>query len=507
MKHTVLPSLVLFGSAALLAQSCAKESADAPAAEPVVAEAVAAVQDAAAQAAEAAAPVVEAVKEAAAEAPAAAEAAVEEVKEAVAPVVEAVKEAAAEAPAAAEAAVEEVKEAVAPVVEAAGEAAAEASAAAEAAVEEAKEAAAPTVAPAVAVRIDGADAITVDELDEMAEGIFRQYARQIPPEMAERARADIRRRAMQNLIDQRILCAEAVKQGLSLDPAEKLEALAEMTGMTNLETVALVQGIPPEKFDRMFSESLLASKLVSLQTNDVAEPTDEAAKARFDEIVKDHPEAAHMPDQVTAAHILVMAQKDSVTPEEDAAALAKINSIRERALAGEDFGALAKEFSEDPGSKDNGGEYTFGRGRMVPEFEKAAFEQEIGVVGEPVRTSYGYHILKVSKRSLEHDVTFEEVADTIKDGLRREAVAEKIQSYVKSLRDAAQVEVVEKAVVSEPIAVPLQPAAEPEVPAAEPEAPAAEPEAPAAEPEAPAEPAPAAEPPAAEPAPEAPAAE
>ena len=356
---------------------------------------------------------------------------------------------------------------------------------------------APAAEEAIAARIDGAAPVTVAELDEMTDGIFRQYAKQIPPAMAEQARADIRRRAMQNLIDQRILCAEAARQGVTIDAAEKLEALAEMTGgITNIETAALISGTSPEKFDRMFSESLLASKLVSLQTNGIAEPTDEAAKARFDEIVKEHPEAAHMPDQVTAAHILVMAKKDSVTPEEDAAALAKINSIRERALAGEDFGALAQEFSEDPGSKDNGGEYTFGRGRMVPEFEKAAFEQEIGVVGEPVRTSYGYHILKVSQRTLEHDVTFEEVADTIKEGMRREAVAEKVQSYVKGLRDAAKVEIVERAVVSEPIAVPVPPPA-PEAPAAE--TPAAEPAAPET---------PAAEAPAAEPAaPETPAAE
>jgi parvulin-like peptidyl-prolyl isomerase len=317
----------------------------------------------------------------------------------------------------------------------------------------------------------------------MADGIFARYAAQIPPAMVERARADIRKSAMQNLIDQRLLVAEAAKLGVTLSDAEKLEALSEMTGgVTNLETIALMQGISPEKFERMFSESVLATKVVNLQTNGIADPTPEEAKARFEKIVAEHPEAARMPEEVRAAHILVMAKKDSVTPEEDAAALAKINSIRERALAGEDFGALAKEFSEDPGSKDNGGEYTFGRGRMVPEFEKAAFEQEIGVVGEPVRTSYGYHILKVSKRTIGHDVTFEEVEKTIVEGLRREAVMEKIQAYVKSLRDAATIEIVEKAVVSEPIAIPV-PAPAPEAPAEPaPEAPAeAAPEAPAAE--------------------------
>jgi len=334
------------------------------------------------------------------------------------------------------------------------------------AAEPAAEAAAPAAEEAVAVRIDGKTAITVAELDEMADGIFARYAAQIPPAMVERARADIRKSAMQNLIDQRILVAEAAKLGVTVSDAEKLEALSEMTGgVTNLETIALMQGISPEKFDRMFTESLLATKVVNLQTNGIADPTPEEAKARFDKIVAEHPEAARQPEEVRAAHILVLVDKGAPA-EDDAAALAKIKGIRDRALAGEDFGALAKEFSEDPGSRNNGGEYTFGRGRMVPEFEKAAFEQEIGVVGEPVRTSYGYHIIKVSQRTPGHDVTFEEVADTIKEGMRREAVAEKVQAYVKGLRDAAKVEIVEKAVVSEPVAIPVPPPA-PEAPAAE----------------------------------------
>ena len=344
------------------------------------------------------------------------------------------------------------------------------------AAEPAAEAAAPAAEEAVAVRIDGKAAITVAELDEMADGIFARYAAQIPPAMVERARADIRKSATQNLIDQRLLVAEAAKLGLSVTPEEKFEALSEMTGgMTNLETIALMQGIAPEKFDRMFTESVLATKVVNLQTNGIADPTPEEAKARFDKIVAEHPEAARQPEEVRAAHILVLVDKGAPA-EDDAAALAKIKGIRDRAVAGEDFGALAKEFSEDPGSKDNGGEYTFGRGRMVPEFEKAAFEQEIGVVGEPVRTSYGYHILKVLERREAKDVAFEDVEKTILEGLRREAVMEKIQAYVKSLRDTATIEIVEKAVVSEPVAIPV-PAPAPEAPAEAtqaPEAPAAE---------------------------------
>ena len=163
-----------------------------------------------------------------------------------------------------------------------------------------------------------------------------------------------------------------------------------------------------------------------------------------------------MPEQVTAAHVLVLVPKDAPA-EEDAAALAKINGIRDRALAGEDFGALAAEFSEDPGSKDKGGVYTFGRGRMVKPFEDAAFSQPIGEVGPPVRTNYGYHILKVLERSEPRTLAFEDVREGIAAALRREAVDAAFQKHLRELRDAARIEFVADAVVSDPVEIPPAP--------------------------------------------------
>lgn len=338
----------------------------------------------------------------------------------------------------------------------------------------APEAPAPAAAAeeAVAVTIDGKPAITVAELDEMTGSVLRQYGSQIPPAMLDRAREDIRRRCTQQLIDQRLLVAEAAKLGVTVSPEEKLEALSDMTGgITNLETVALMSGTTVEQFDRMFSESVLAAKVVAMQTNGVAEPTEEDAKARFDQIVKDHPEAKHADEKVRASHILVKAEQGKATPEEDAAALAKITALRERALAGEDFAQLARENSDCPSGARGGDLGEFGHGQMVPEFDKAAFEQPVGEIGEIVKTSFGYHIVKVTERNEAKDVEFDDVKETILDGMRREAVAERIQSFLKGLRDAAKIEIVEKSVVSEPVAVPLKKI---EIAPAPEEAPAAE---------------------------------
>ena len=79
-----------------------------------------------------------------------------------------------------------------------------------------------------------------------------------------------------------------------------------------------------------------------------------------------------------------------------------MGEILARAKKGEDFAALAKQYTEDTGSKENGGLYEdFGRGKMVKPFEDAAFSVPVGQISDIVETTYGYHIIKVENRKKE----------------------------------------------------------------------------------------------------------
>ena len=132
-----------------------------------------------------------------------------------------------------------------------------------------------------------------------------------------------------------------------------------------------------------------------------------------------------VPEQVSASHILVKVDP-SGGPEADAKAKAKAESLLARAKAGEDFATLAKANTDDPSGKENGGQLPpFGRGQMVPEFEKAAFEMKPGEIRGPIKTSFGYHVIRLAAKTSPTTRTLEEVRPSISGDLaERKAFAE-----------------------------------------------------------------------------------
>ena len=133
------------------------------------------------------------------------------------------------------------------------------------------------------------------------------------------------------------------------------------------------------------------------------------------EYYRTHEKEFAKPEEVKAAHILIRpATQDDAGWQ---AALAKANEVYAKATArGADFGALAKQYSEDPGSKDAGGDLGwFARGRMVKEFEDAAFSLKPGEISHPVKSQFGYHIIKLEDRHAAGQRSLDEVRATIEN--------------------------------------------------------------------------------------------
>ena len=163
--------------------------------------------------------------------------------------------------------------------------------------------------------------------------------------------------------------------------------------------------------------------------------TDSALQAEFQQ---------RQPDaQVRARHILFRIPQNA-TPQQRDSVIGLAQSIREQAVTGMDFAALARQHSQDPGTAEQGGDLGFfGRGQMVGPFEEAAFSLEPGQVSELVETPYGFHIIRVEERQLPD-------FETNREGFRQQLImaraAEAEEAYVSRLTDSLNIRVEDGAI-------------------------------------------------------------
>jgi peptidyl-prolyl cis-trans isomerase C len=163
--------------------------------------------------------------------------------------------------------------------------------------------------------------------------------------------------------------------------------------------------------------------------------TDEALRKIYDEQVKPMGAA----EEVRARHILFRA--DPKDEKAQAAAQARAQAALERIKKGEDFAAVASELTEDPSGKQNGGDLDyFTKDQMVPEFANIAFQMSPGQVSNPIRTPFGWHIIKLEDRRNRPVPEFEKVRQQIEAFLVRRGQSE----LITQLREKAKIERLDK---------------------------------------------------------------
>lgn len=184
--------------------------------------------------------------------------------------------------------------------------------------------------------------------------------------------------------------------------------------------------------DRLKSKRAL-EKLIESKGN--LEITEEKAKQFYDKNQRFYLEKAG----VKASHILVKVPKKA-TPQQEQAAMAKIKLIQKELKKGADFASVAKKMSEGP-SKTRGGDLGFfGKGQMVKPFQEAAFKMKVGNVSGPVRTRFGYHIIKVTGKRDERKKPFKEVKEQIKKSLKNKQFFQERRKLIQGLKTSAKVQ-------------------------------------------------------------------
>jgi len=291
------------------------------------------------------------------------------------------------------------------------------------------------------------------QLDEVMIGYKSAAAARgqaIPPEQA----TMIEQQVLDRLIQIQLLMAKATDADKTAGKAtteRRLDAIKTRAGsQERLDLQLKSVGTSQEQLQKKMTEEATAESVLERELKLTASDKD------VEKYYNDNPSKFEQAEMVRASHIL-FATKDlkteqDLSADQKAAKKKAAEDVLKRARSGEDFAKLAKEYSDDPGSKDTGGEYTFARASadpqhaMVQEFETAAFSLKTNQISDIVTTQFGYHIIKLLEKIPAKKIELAKVTSDIKDYLKTEQLKERQQEYrdlVTKLKKDAGVEILD----------------------------------------------------------------
>lgn len=226
---------------------------------------------------------------------------------------------------------------------------------------------------------------------------------------------------LNNLLIAKTLAADARKAGIEREPATVQRVALEMDRFLSQLQIQRIEEAAGREFDAQGAQML--------------------AKAKERYLVET--ERYRVPENVAVSHILF-----STKTRTDDAARALAQEARGKLVAGADFAALAREVSEDPTAKENGGHLDFfSAGKMDPAFSKAAFAMKnVGDLSEPVKSRYGYHIIRFEGRHEARKLTFDQVKPQIMAELRKSYVDDKREARIGAILNDPSLKVNQAAV-------------------------------------------------------------
>ena len=294
--------------------------------------------------------------------------------------------------------------------------------------------------PGNALRVNG-----IDVSYQRFMGVYQEYQR--TQGIAIGARGDqlprlkeIRKQAMDLLVDQELVRQAAEAKGIRVTEEEVQAAYAEVSEpFDNAREFALrleTEGFTEDSYREHLRRMIQAKKYLDAIRAEVATVSDEQLETFY----RENKSRLTLPEQVRVRHIL-LSWKPLGKPDDRAALYEQLRAIRDRAVAGEDFAALAGEYSDDATRVDGGDVGLFSRGEMVPAFEEMAFSLKPGEISDIVERPFGLHILKLEEHQDARLLPLAEIRDQLRDYIAVEAMESAVKREYERLRQHANIEI------------------------------------------------------------------
>jgi peptidyl-prolyl cis-trans isomerase C len=294
----------------------------------------------------------------------------------------------------------------------------------------------PAQLPDVLARVNG-DAISKADFDRALKSIEERAGGPIPAER----RDEIYRQLLDQLVGLRLLSQEVKTRNVTVPDGDVDKRVAEISKQFASEDVfkqmLAAQKVSYDKFRDDQRQDLAINKMLS----DALASKVTATPEQVDDFYKKNPERFKQGERVRASHILVAVPQnaDAATKEK---ARTKAEGLLKKIKAGEDFAALAKQNSEDPGSAVQGGDLGFFTpGQMVPQFNDVAFKLAPGAVSDLVETQFGFHIIKVVDKQTARTIPLDEVRPQVQQFLETQNRQRETAAFLAGLKAKGKIEI------------------------------------------------------------------
>lgn len=287
-------------------------------------------------------------------------------------------------------------------------------------------------------------ATKLSEFHKRSMSQLQQTGRSVKLDVERKMRGNI----LKKMIDDELLKQKANSLGINVDRFERVEALEKyktrMGGAQGFEAYLKQSGLTEEQILETIVADLINDRLVE-KLGEKTQIDDE----EINDYYENNKKLFSMPEMVHARHILLKLDNND-PPEKAEAVLKRAQAILAEAnRPGQNFEALAQKYSEGSSQKQNGDLGFFGRGRMVKDFEDAAFNAPLKTAVGPVKTDFGYHIIYVEEKSPARIATVAEAKDRIVESLNRNKHARKLDNIISSLRKGAKIKILDYSISDE----------------------------------------------------------
>ncbi len=285
------------------------------------------------------------------------------------------------------------------------------------------------------------EVVTLSELEDLLAPVIRQIEALDDPVLREQQRQKQMRRGLDDLIGQKLVAQEGIRRRISIRGDEvgaHLERVKSRQGWDDdkLRLYLAAQGLNLADFRAQVREQLLRQKVIRSAIGSRIG----VSETELRDYYRSRLTQANADYEVEAAHIALPVPTNA-TATEEAAIRQQATELLARARGGEDFAALARQYSRAPGAEEGGVLGSFRRGVIDPDIEAAVFALETGAIGGPTRTSYGYHVIKCLEKRKLPPAPFEESKGALERELTDKKLQEELGKWIEELKRKAFVEV------------------------------------------------------------------